>query len=455
MNKYWFGFNSMLLLWGYAISVYADISPPQYQAEPCCQLCPDAQANLKASGLLQGKDGWLFPVVTSETTSEWLGQQDRQHLLSLFVRQMAIKGSQLMLIMPPPRTLMHANQQQGNFSAITPDDYQQTLTYFRQAGFLVPAYEKMQPQASGSISETFYFKRDPRWTSTGARQTAELVASAIRQLPLFQKLPEQTFTTRVQGWLKINGTLNHQALASCDGLNYPLEYTHHFVTQNTRVSPAETTDDILLIGSRQSVENQFNFVGFLQQALSRKVSNRTTTDGESSLDWMNLLISAPFQHRPPALILWELPYEQRHLTASLLRQLVAQVNNGCESSPALEHSEKTFQGKKLEDLVFTNRLLKTNPSNLIVDLKLSDPAIEQLLFTIWYSDGGKSDFQIRKNTLSDNHGRFSFVLGNTSTQQQRFFVALDLSLMGSANGNITVSTNVCRLPGKLLQKTEI
>ncbi len=177
--------------------------------------------------------------------------------------------------------------------------------------------------------------------------------------------------------------------------------------------------------------------------------------GIYNLQVLNLLISAPFQHQPPALILWELPYEQRHLTASLLRQLVAQVNNGCESSPALEHSEKTFQGKKLEDLVFTNRLLKTHPSNLIVDLKLSDPAIEQLLFTIWYSDGGKSDFQIRKNTLSDNHGRFSFVLGNTSTQQQRFFVALDLSLMGSANGNITVSTNVCRLPGKLLQKTEI
>ena len=263
------------------------------------------------------------------------------------------------------------------------------------------------------LGETFYFKRDPRWTSSGAQQTAELVASSIRQLPLFQKLPEQTFTTHVQGWLKINGTLNHQALASCDGLHYPLEYTPHFITKNTSINPAEASDDIMLIGSRQSVKNRFNFDGFLQQALARKISNRTTIDGDSSVAWMNLLVSAPFQHRPPALILWELPYEQRHLTASLLRQLIAQANNGCESSTPLEHSEKTFQGKKLEDLVFTNRLLKTNPSDLIVDLKLSDPAIDQLLFTIWYSDGGKSDFQIRKNTQPDKTGRFSFVLGNS------------------------------------------
>jgi hypothetical protein len=399
MNRYGFGFSSMLLLWGCAVSVYADNSVPQYQAEPCCQLCPDAQANLKASGLLQGKDGWLFPVVTSETTMEWLGQQDRQHLLPLFVRQMAIKQNQLMLIMPPPRTLMHANQQQGKFPTITSDDYQQTLAYFRQ-------------------------------------------------LPLFQTLPEQMFTTRMQGWLKINDTLSHQAQAPCDGLNYLLEYTHHFMTQNTCISTSETTDNILLIGSRQSVDKQFNFVGFLQQVLSRTVSNRTTTDGESRIAWMNLLISAPFQHRPTALILSE-------LSASLLRQLVAKLNNDCESSPLLEHSEKTFQGKKLEDLVFANRLLKTNPSDLIVDLKLSDHTIEQLLLTIWYSDGGKSDFQIRKNTLSGNPSRFSFILGNASTPQQRVFVALYLSLMGSANGNITVSTKVCRLPDKLLQKTEI
>lgn len=70
-----------------------------------------------------------FPVA-SETTMEWLGQQDRQHLLTLFVRQMAIKG-QLMLIMPRP--FYDARKPTtGEFSAITPDDYHQTLAYFRQ-----------------------------------------------------------------------------------------------------------------------------------------------------------------------------------------------------------------------------------------------------------------------------------------------------------------------------------
>lgn len=73
----------------------------------------------------------------------------------------------------------------------------------------------------------------------------------------------------------------------------------------------------------------------------------------------------------------------------------------------------------MQDLIFGERLLQTDPNELIVDLKLSDPSIEQLLLTLWFSDGGKSEMQIRKNTGFGEAGRFSFVLGNASMPEQR------------------------------------
>lgn len=459
MTKYWSGFYTMLFSCWISASAYAESDgAPRYQAEPCCQICPVVPTQQASSGMpegkgiQEGKDGWLFTMVHQVAANERLMSSDRYALLKLFVSQLADKGTTLMLVMPPPRTLMYADKRQ------TPHDlkrdaaeYQQTLAYFRQVGFLVPAYETLQPSATGTEREPFFFKRDPRWTSAGARQTAELVANTVRQLPLIQQLPEQVFDTQMQGWLKINGTLNNQLSASCGGQRYPLEYTPHYVTKTAGVSTPAATDDILLIGSDLSVENRFNFDGFLQQALSRKVSNRTTRDGNSSLAWMNLLSSAQFQRQPPALILWELPYENRELNSSLLRQLVAQSNDGCEARPVLERSVKTIQGNQLQDLIFGERLLQTDPNELIVDLKLSDPSIEQLLLTLWFSDGGKSEMQIRKNTGFGEAGRFSFVLGNASMPEQRLFVSLDLTLPKAASNKVNVSTRVCRLQDKLLQ----
>jgi len=459
MTNYWPSFYALFFSCGIVTSAHAERDlAPRYQAEPCCQVCPTVPKQgtsvgvQEGKGIQEGKEGWLFTAANQAVATERLVSSDRYALLKLFVRQLADKGAALMLIMPPPRALMYADKRQ------TPHDlkreaaeYQQTLAYFRQAGFLVPAYETLQPSATGTEREPFFFKRDPRWTSAGARQTAELVANTVRQLPLIQQLPEQAFDTQMQGWLKINGTLNNQLSASCGGQRYPLEYTPHYVTKTAGVSTPAAPDDILLIGSDLSVENRFNFDGFLQQALSRKVSNRTTRDGNSSLAWMNLLSSTQFQRQPPALILWELPYENRELNSSLLRQLVAQSNDGCEARPVLERSVKTIQGNQLQDLIFGERLLQTDPNELIVDLKLSDPSIEQLLLTLWFSDGGKSEMQIRKNTGFGEAGRFSFVLGNASMPEQRLFVSLDLTLPKAASNKVNVSTRVCRLQDKLLQ----
>ena len=164
-----------------------------------------------------------------------------------------------------------------------------------------------------------------------------------------------------------------------------------------------------------------------------------------------MLASDRFQHQPPALVLWEFPFESRELSTSLLRQMVALVGNGCETRPVLLHEVKTISGPQTEDLIFANNLLETAPEQLVFDLTFNNPQIEQLLLTVWFSDGGKSDFQIRKNTASMTDGRFSFVLGNIQSKQQRQFVSMDLTLPDSQSRNLKVSANVSRLQGKLLQ----
>lgn len=457
MNRYWLCVNSMLLVWiAAASSARADSSQlPVYQAEPCCQLCPDALADTPASGLQEGRDGWLFPAPSRPVTA-LLKQSERFRLMSLFVRQMAAKGSHIMLVMTPPRTLIYAERQQNqSANAVTLNEYRQTLAGFRRAGFLVPAYDNLRQPETGAAGESFFFKRDLRWTSAGARQTAQMVATEIRKLPLFQQLPEQRFVTRPQGWLKINGALNHQSQTLCGGQRYPVEYTPHFMTKAVSINSgtsAAMEEDILLIGSSQSVDNGFNFNGFLQQELARNVVNHTAADGDSSVAWMNLLMSASYQQNPAALILWEMPYEHSALSTSMLRQLIALADNGCESRAVLGQTVQTFQGHKLEDLVFSERLLQQRPGELIFDMTFSDPAIKQLQLTVWYSDGGKSDFEINRTGQIHDNGRFSFVLGNADDlQQQRFFVSLDLMLPEAARGKTSVTTRVCRAQVKPLQ----
>lgn len=441
----------LLSVAGAGVSLAADNGLPKYAAEPCCQLCPEAQKTSAEVALKEGSAGWLFAATERATNAEPLITPERAFLLKLLVQELAQKGTTVMLVMPPSRTLMYADRQLNKGTAAEPTkEYLQTLSFFRQAGFLVPAYERLQPTVSGS-AQPFFFKRDIHWTSSGAMQTAQLAAADIRKLALFEQQPEQRFETTAQGVLKISGLLNNQSQTLCGGQRYPLEFTPHFVTKAVDEATTTSADDIWLIGSSQSVENRFNFNGFLQQSLSRKVSNYTPDDGNSSVGWTKLLASEAFQTKPPKLILWELPYEHRKLSASQLRQMVALVNNGCESYSTLEQKTQVFQGNKLNDVIFGANLLKTHPSQLIFDLKLSDPSIEQLLLTVWYSDGGKSDFQIRKNSQLTDSGRFSFVLGNVEMRQPRFFVSLDLALPGAARGKTTINASVCHFPDNLLQ----
>nr|WP_321242015.1 alginate biosynthesis protein AlgX [uncultured Tolumonas sp.] len=440
----------LLSVTGAGVSQAADNDVPKYAAEPCCQLCPEAQKTSAEVALQEGSAGWLFAATERANNAEPLTTPERAFLLKLLVQELAQKGTTVMLVMPPSRALMYADHQPSKEAPATTKEYLQTLNFFRQAGFLVPAYERLQPTVLGS-AEPFFFKRDIHWTSSGAMQTAQLAAADIRKLALFEHQPEQRFETTAQGVLKISGLLNNQSQALCGGQRYPLEFTPHFVTKAVDEATTTSADDIWLIGSSQSVENRFNFSGFLQQDLSRKVSNYTPDDGNSSVGWTKLLTSEAFQTKPPKLILWELPYEYRKLSASQLRQMIALVNNGCESYPTLEQKAQVFQGNKLNDVIFGANLLKTHPSQLIFDLKLSDPSIEQLLLTVWYSDGGKSDFQIRKNSQLTDSGRFSFVLGNVEMRQPRFFVSLDLALPGAARGKTTINASVCHFPDNLLQ----
>ncbi len=422
---------------------------PQYIVEPCCQLCPEAQqgnANVPG-GLQEGRDGWLFTPSGRVLAPD---HSEHRQLLSLFVRQLAEKGSSLMLVMPPPRSLMYAVKQREKSDTDSLQDYLQTLNEFRQAGIHVPAYEQLLPQAGEQVTEPFFFKRDLRWTSIGARKTADFVATEIRKLPLFNQLTEQHFITQPQGWLKISSGLSNQSGMACGGQRYPLEYTPHFVTQAVN-DDTNTPNRILLVGSGRSVDSHFNFNGFLQQALARKIENLTDTTGNSVQNWLKILTSGRFQHQPPALVLWELPYESRELSTSFLRQMVALAGNGCEARPVLFHEVKTISGPQTNDLVFAGNLLETAPEQLVFDLTFNNPQIGQLLLTVWFSDGGKSDFQIRKNTASITDSRFSFVLGNIQSEQPRHFVSLDLTLPDIQSRNIKVSTNVCRLQDKLLQ----
>ena len=163
---------------------------PQYTAEACCQLCPQAaQATYyeppelkNYATLVEAKDQWLFRTRSDLRTDFGLDESGYKALKRLR-DGLAQRGVELVLVMPPSRGLLHADRltplELASFDqAKARQNYLQTLDRVRGLGILAPDFANLlsSPQPAG---QPFYFKGDHNWTPYGADRSAQLVAQTL------------------------------------------------------------------------------------------------------------------------------------------------------------------------------------------------------------------------------------------------------------------------------------
>ena len=431
---------SIALLWVVTATQAQDASGfPSFEVEACCQLCPQA-ANPASypdgylggfRTLVQGRDGWLF---RSEDDLRMVFHPDAEgvEMLRQFRQALNRRGVELVLVVQPPRGLMHKSKLpedlQTPYSPETAESrYRQALDRIRSTGVIVP---DMMSVLRNPGDKDFFFRADHHWTPFGARRTAEVVAERLRSLSSYQALDKQTFETRTEGLLGKRGTL-HKAQRLICGHDAPEQFVPRFVTESTGASGGDAlfgdagTPQVALVGTSNSDE-AYNFGGFLSEFLETDVLNVASAGGGLEGAMLSYLPTPAFQEQPPKILIWEVETYHNLSDPDFYRVAIPLVHNGCSNASAVLEGS-TEIGTQRREVLFNGggRVEKIRSDRHLLDLHVQDPVPAALLVEVWYTTGRQDSFTLEpEDAIGD--GRYVIGLRREGDWGKLNFLSMDV-----------------------------
>ncbi|UVJ41723.1 hypothetical protein NVV94_13455 [Pseudomonas sp. LS1212] len=427
---------------------------PQYTAEACCQLCPQAaqatlyeQPTLKNyATLVEAKDQWLFRTKSDFRTDFGLDESGYKALKRLR-DGLAQRGVELVLVLPPSRGLLHADRLTplalANFDqAKARQNYLQTLARVRDLRILVPDFTSLlgAPQPAG---QPFYFKGDHNWTPYGAERSALLVAQTLRGNDVLKELPHQVFASQPAGLLGRSGTL-YKAAAQICGNGYAAQFVSRYQTQAQ--GDAKVPAKVALIGTSASSE-AFNFAGFLEQYLQTPVSNFSVPAGGYDDSLIAYLLSDDFQKRPPAVLVWETDNLDSLQKSSFYRQAMAALSDGCDSQAPLLRSHSTLHSGR-NQVLFNGgggTVYPIKGNRYQVDLKFADPSVHLVSATLTFMNGRQENINLSRPPSVNTRGRFVFELRADADWDELTFLSMEVQPPLGAT-SMELSARLCAKP---------
>lgn len=415
---------------------------PQYEAESCCELCPQAAdpANYNTKflnsfrTLVQGSDGWLFRS-QADLLTDFAPDAEGVQRLVRFQRALRARGVELVMMIQPPRGLMHADKLRDLGYPYDADaaraSYLRTLHDLRAHGIAVPALETLLEDKG---AEDYFWRTDHHWTPDGTRRTAQLVAEKVRSMPAYADLPRQKFVTRREGLLARGGTLAHAASDLC-GYGAPKQYVSKYVTEPAAQESSadlfgdETLPQVALVGTSNS-GSAYNFAGFLSEYLEADVLNASVLGGGMDGAMQSYLPSKEFRDNPPKVLIWELQHFHKLGDPMFYRQAMPLLEDGCNGKPVLLEREVTLrQGSN--EVLFNGggkvRALKGRDH--VLDIRFSDPTTLELRGLVWYTSGTKDSLRIEHSPHAPSHeGRFVAALRDDQHWGDQVFLGLDIEI---------------------------
>ncbi|MHC8354506.1 alginate O-acetyltransferase AlgX-related protein [Pseudomonas sp. LB3P81] len=427
---------------------------PQYTAEACCQLCPQAaqatlyeQPELKNyATLVETKDQWLFRTRSDFRTNFGLDESGYKALKRLR-DGLAQRGVELVLVLPPSRGLLHADRltplELASFDqARARQNYLQTLDRVRDLRILVPDFTNLlsAPQPAG---QSFYFKGDHNWTPYGAERSAQLVAQTLKGNDVLKALPHQVFASQPVGLLGRSGTLQKVAAQIC-GTGYAAQYVTRYQTRAQGESKAPAK--VALIGTSASGE-AFNFAGFLQQYLETPVRNFSVPAGGYDDSLIAYLLGDDFQKTPPAVLVWETDNLDSLGKTSFYRQAMAALGDGCDNQAPLLKSTSTLHSGR-NQVLFNGgggNVYPIKGNRYQVDLKFADPGVHVMNATLTYMNGRQENLSLSRSPTVNTQGRFVFELRDDKDWDEQTFLSMDVQPPPGTNA-MELSTRLCAKP---------
>lgn len=242
-------------------------------------------------GVVVGKDGWLF---TDEEFSCPAGyaqnMEDNLAFIAATQKTLARAGAKLVVVPVPAKARVLA----------APVPACRAGAYARIRGFLaeknIPA-----PDLLPVLRPALYLKADTHWTPDGARLAARVVSAALRGV----HLRRQKFSS-VAGEMK---THEGDLARYVPGAGIAPDSFRSFTTD----APAGgLLDDApapqaVLVGTSYSADADWNFAGFLKEALQADVLNVAEAGQGPFAVMKSYLASETWKSAPPRLVVWEMP----------------------------------------------------------------------------------------------------------------------------------------------------
>lgn len=479
---------------------------PVYNLALCCQLCPQAADPQNYLGstyleefsvLQQGRDGWLFRSRVDMTTRIDISDESLVELRRL-ASAMRARGSELVVVLQPPRALMDVDklgdEQRARYDyAAARAAYAAALARIRSAGVTVPPLDSLVDEHKGY---EYFFRRDHHWTPAGAEATAKVVAATIRQMPQFADVPKMTYATRANALIGKPGTLQKVASQICGG-NYSMQYLTGYITEPAGDSAAAGADALLgpqatkvsnsasggllddnsssggllddgasgdgapqiaLIGTSNSdAKGGYNFGGDLQQYIGADILNAALSGGSFDGSLLHYLPSEAYQKHPPKIVIWEMPWQNwpgaDKNPYKTFRQAMPLVHDGCRERPAVMEQNVALKAGDNE-LLFNAGGKPLQGGRYWLDLQFDDPTVKDLHAMIWYYTGQKESLKLHFNQYVDNGGRFVTELRrNRPDYASATFMGATLNLDQAPAKPLSVKVRVCEMDGAPPQRT--
>lgn len=261
------------------------------------------------AGVVIGQDGWLF------SNQEYLVPSDLEYNLSDQVRQIEAarerlreNGKQLVLLPVPMKVDIYREHARQRPAPAVLELHDRFVSALRERDLaVVPLREAFLAQRTG---QPLFLRQDTHWTPQGARLAAQLFAEARPELK-----GQTAFRSERVGSKRIPGDLRNY-------LRFPAEMApwldegEEIDLYETLAEQGEADDALLfgevtassaLVGSSYSKMEDWNFTGFLKEALQADLITMAV-EAKGPLQAMEAFLESP-QLTDPSItaVIWEYP----------------------------------------------------------------------------------------------------------------------------------------------------
>lgn len=295
----------------------------------------------------------------------------------------------------------------------------------------------------------YHLKLDRHWTPEGAQVSARAVAQALSASPEYNalQLPERTtFSTVRVGEQSSPGRIFELIEENCGDLPDELMETMSLYQTERDTEPTLLGSEqpfITLAGGSFGGE-QYNFAGFLSEALEQDVVNNSVSGGGLFMPLQDYLLNTPPELRAEVIV-WE--YRMTDATSTNgeenftpFRELIPSVYGACSAENTL-----LSNSTDVSETSFT--VLENPPGSSVqgedyyLHLQASDLSLVEFEIVTTHEDGSVDTAPIERSTRVSNTGEYFLELSRDIASP---LMEVSLTLPASVTG--TVDVQLCKVP---------